>query len=121
MNSAIKLLPEPLRSVSHAVIHAAGPGVYTSISAADPAIDHPARIILLQNFTNADLMISMDGVNDHFPIPNQGFVLLDVTSNKSTTGGIFCIAEGTRFFVKQLEDPTAGSLYLSVFYASEGL
>lgn len=120
MQNSIRLKIEPLRSVAHGVIHAAGPGVFVSIDAVNPALLYPSRILLFQNFTNADLMISHDGINDAFPIASKGFILLDVTSNKSSLGGIFCAAQGDRFYVAQLEDPTSGSLYLTSFYGSEG-
>lgn len=119
MNKAIKLMPEHVRSVDAATIAGAGAGVYTSISIANPALDHPARMILLQNFTNADLMISMDGINEDYPIASRSSIILDITTNRSSTGGIYCIAQGTRFYVTQLEVPTTGSIYLTSFYASE--
>jgi len=120
MQTGIRLQAEPVRHVTSLAIHNAAPGVWLSIDVTEPTLLHPARIILFQNFTNADLMISMDGIHSHFPIPAGGFLLLDVTSNRSDLGGGYYIAEGTRFYVMRLgADPTLGNLWMSVFYAAE--
>ena len=119
MNNSIRVMCEPLRTVNNLVIHNAGAGVYVSIDAVSPAISHPARMILLQNLTNASLMISDDGVNAKWPISANTSMILDLTSNASTLNGGWYYPEGTRFYVAQIEDPTDGDLYLTVFYGSE--
>jgi hypothetical protein len=82
------------------------------------AITHPARQIFIQNLTNQTLMFSIDGVNDHFPLPANGFLLDDITSNKTTSSG-FYLAEGVRLYVREIDTPpTTGSVYFSVFYGS---
>jgi hypothetical protein len=85
------------------------------------AITHRARMILFQNFTNSDLWISKNGVDDHIPLGARSFILLDVMSNQTAQGMSFYIAKGTQFYVKWLElaGPTAGSIYMTVFYGSE--
>jgi len=115
MQTAIRLEIEPVREVGFAAI---GVG-YTSISVARPSIDHSARMILFQNFTNADLWISKDGVNNHIPLGSRSFILLDIMANQTGQGMSFYIAKGSRFWVKQLEVPTSGSLYMTVFYGAE--
>lgn len=115
MQVGIRLQAEPVRETGHAAI---GPN-YVAMDIPNP-ISNPVRILLIQNFTNEDVMISMQWPDDHFPIPQGGFLLLDVTSNRSDLGGGYYIAEGTRFYVRELTaHPTTGSVYLSVFYASE--
>ena len=109
-NLSIRVLPEPVRSIAFGSIGAAYAGIGSPIT-------NPARWFMLQNFTDAAMMISMDGVNDHFPINATSYVIMDVASNKSVNGGVFMIAAGTRFYVKQLSGAAGvGSVYLSVFY-----
>lgn len=113
-NLAIRVMPETVRSIAFGSISGAYAGIGTSVS-------NPAHIIFVQNLTDAGMMFSMDGVNDHFPLPASGFMILDVTANKTANGGAFMIAQGTRFYVKQLSGAaTTGSVYLSVFYGFNG-
>lgn len=107
----IRLLCEPVRTLAFSSIS----GTYMGVGS---ALDHPARLMWIQNFTDGALMCSFDGVNDHFPLPAQGFLILDITSNKTVSQG-FYIAEGTRLYVQQLGDaPTLGEVYLTVFYGA---
>lgn len=109
----IRLQIEPVRTLAFGSISGTYMGVGTAIS-------NPARIFWINNLTNADLMCSIDGVNDHFPLPADSFLILDATSNKTFSPG-FYLAEGTRLYVKELGDsttPTQGSVYFTVFYGS---
>lgn len=107
---AIRFRAEPVRSIAAASIGAAYMGVGT-------AINHPASQIFIQNLTDANLMFSLDGINDHFPLPINGFLLDDIVSNKSIGQGLF-LAEGDRLYVKEIGVPTTGSVYFTVFYAA---
>lgn len=110
---AIRILPEPVRTIAFGAIGAGYMGIGT-------AIDNPARLFFLQNLTDQLLMFSWDGVTDHFPLPSEGFLLMDVTSNKSISQGFF-VGEGTRFYVRDTGiAPTVGAVYLAVFYGFEG-
>lgn len=110
-NLAVRLYPETLRTLAFGSISA----VYTGIGS---ALDNPCRIFYLLNATDVLLTFSFDGVNDHLVLPSGGFILLDVTSNMSLTGGSLSISQGQRIYVKG--SPTSGSVYLSVFYGSNG-
>ena len=107
---SIRLVPDTAKTLAFGAI-AAG---YMGVGA---AFDHPVRILMIQNLTDAQLMFSFDGINDHVPLPREGYLLLDVTANKATEGG-FYIAEGTRVYVKQIEVPTVGSVYVTTFYGA---
>jgi hypothetical protein len=109
--SSIRLKCEPVRSLAFGLIVAGYTGVST-------ALLKPARIILVQNLTDAALMFSFDAVDDHFPLPAQGQFVLDITANKSLTQG-FYLAEGQRLYVKRIGTPASGSVYLTVFYGAE--
>lgn len=105
---AIKFMMEPCRSLAFSSMSGAYMGVGT-------AINHPARQIIVQNLTDATLMFSLDGVNDHFPLPANGLMINDITSNQTTKSGFF-LAEGDRLYVKEIGTPSAGSVYFSVVY-----
>jgi len=107
---SIRFVPEALRSIAFGSIGAAYMGVGT-------AFDNPVRILFIQNLTDAGLTFSFDGVNDHFVLPDNGFLLLDVSANKTNERGFF-VAEGQRIYVKELGTPTTGSVYLSAFYGT---
>lgn len=110
-NNAIRLYPETLRSLAFGSIS----GTYAGIGS---AFLQPSRILYVLNNTDVLLTFSFDGVNDHFVLPSSGFLLLDVTANKTNTGGAFSIAEGQRIYVKGA--PTSGSAYVSTFYGING-
>jgi len=109
---AIRFKPEEVRTIAFGAIGAA----YTAVGA---SMDNPIRIFFLQNWTDESLMFSFDGVNDHLPLPAGGFIVIDVTANKSLPEG-FYIAEGDSIYVKEIGTPTTGSVYLSVFYGDNG-
>ena len=92
-SQAVRLQFEPVRSLAYGSIGAGYMGVGTSLA-------NPARQIFVQNLTDVTLMFSFDGVNDHFPLPSSGFLLLDITTNKTQSQG-FYIAEGDRSMLKK--------------------
>lgn len=108
---AIRLEADAQRELAAGSIGAAYMGVGT-------AFEQPVRIIFIQNLTDATLQFSTDGVTDNFPLPPNGFLLLDVTANKSSQSQGFYIAEGARIYVKEKDTPTSGSVYVSNFYGA---
>lgn len=110
MSLAIRLLPDPIRSVGFAAIGVAYVGVGAALS-------RPARIIYIVNATDEDLMLSLDGVNDHFVVVENGFILLDITANKTVDTGFF-LAEGQRLYVREIVSPSSGTLYFSTFFGA---
>lgn len=110
-NLSIRFTPETVRTIAFGSIAAGYMGVGT-------AVNHPIRQFLIQNLTDAILMFSFDGINDHFPLPSNGFFLDDICSNVTHSAGWF-LAEGTRLYVKEIGVPTSGTVYFSVFYGSE--
>ena len=110
-NQAINIKFEPLRSRAFGSIN----GTYSAIGT---PFSNPCRILLIQNQTDVLLTFSDDGVTDNLVLPAGGFILLDVTSNKTSTGGAAYFAQGTVFWVKGA--PTSGSVYVSVLYGFNG-
>lgn len=102
---------ETLRSIAFGSIS----GTYTAIGS---ALIHPARLIKITNLTDADMLISIDGINDHDVIPALGFALYDLGSNRTNLSGSLDFEIGERFYVKQVSAPSSGSVYLTVLHAA---
>ena len=98
----------PQKTLAAGAIGAAYMGVGT-------ALEQAPRQTFIQNLTDATLQFSFDGVNDHFPLPPNGFYLNDITSNKSEDGGFF-LSKGDRLYVKTISAPTTGIVYFSIMY-----
>ena len=115
-NLSVRILPEQVKTETGANI-GAGAGTYVAIGT---PLAEPARLILFQNGTNGDVMISFDGVTDHMPVFLGAFVLLDVTTNRANTGGAFNIGEATQFWARNLggtfTNPTTGAFFITSFY-----
>ena len=105
----IKFAMETIKSLAFGSIVAG----YTGVG--EPS-EHPAIQITLQNLTDAELMFSMDGINDHISLPSTGYWVADITANQQGNRAIR-ISAGTRFYVKRTEIPTRGSVYLTICYA----
>jgi hypothetical protein len=110
---SLRLSAEPLRSVAFGAVGAAYIGIGTALSNA-------ARIIQIQNLTDKTLLFSLDGVTDNFRLISNGFLLLDITANKTADQGWY-LAEGQRFYVKQdaAGAPTLGTVDLAVFFGGD--
>ena len=76
---------------------------------------HPARMLLLQNHTDAELWVSNNGVKDKFSILPMTDMILDIASNQSFTRGFFGAVNET-IYIKQKGVPTTGDFILAVFY-----
>jgi hypothetical protein len=85
-------------------------------------LEFPARLLLIQNYTDVPLMFSLNGLAgattvDQFPLLAEGYILIDVMANTANPEGLF-IAEGTTISVRSMgAAPASGSVYVSVFYA----
>jgi hypothetical protein len=77
----------------------------------------PMRIVMFQNLTDALLQFSFDGLVDHFPLPPNGFYLLDIMTNQDQTDDGWFVEKGTLIFVKEIDVPTTGSIYVSSCFA----
>ena len=107
-NLAIRLNADPVLSLDYSSIVSG----YTLIG----ILSHPARILFIQNYTDETLMFSWDGVNDAFPLPTNGFLVLDITTNKSLPEGCY-VSTGQPFYVKYISmAPSGNSVYISSFY-----
>jgi len=112
MSLAIRLQYEPVREVLFSNIT----GAYSALGT---PVKHQIRMIVFQNFMDQPVMFSFNGIDDHIPMVANGYMILDITSNKTIQQGFF-LAERQQVYVKQLSaPPTLGSVYVSVFYGAE--
>jgi hypothetical protein len=86
---ALRLAIEPLRSLASGSISGTYAGIGTNLV-------FPSRKLLIQNYTNAQLTFSDDGVNDKFVLASGAQFILDEALNHH---GDYTAA-GTRFYVK---------------------
>jgi hypothetical protein len=116
MSLAIRLLPEATRSLAAASFDPGTPPAYVGVGT---TIDNPARMLLIYNLTDQPVFFSFDGLDDHIPLPNNGYIVLDIAANKTRESGFF-LAEGERLYAKYINAmPTVGSVYFTVFYGRE--
>lgn len=109
MKISIVAYPETLRSVAHGSITNSYATLGTPIAA-------PARMFRIINATNGDMLISLDGTNNHFFLTANSFVLYDLTANRVQHGTSFVLAEGTQFYIKYSSAPSSGSVNIEVIY-----
>ena len=111
--AATKVTYENLRSLAFGSISGTYAKVGTSWS-------NPARMIRIHNWTDANLIISFNGVTDKAAIHSQSSQVLDYCSNASEQAGHFEQAAQSAVYVR-LEGGaviTSGNVYLEVIYAS---
>jgi hypothetical protein len=109
---SVRIRYEPLRSLAFGGIS----GTYAAIGT---TFANPVRILKITNLTDANLLISFDGVTDRDIIPANTIEVLDYGSNKADTGGQLDQSVGDRVYVKQSGGAaTSGSVYVTVIYAS---
>jgi hypothetical protein len=101
---------DPVRSLGFGGIT----GAYAPIGASS---EYEGRMLLIQNWTNGDLMFSDDGVNDKFPLKAGDKVVLDFSSNQTYERGLFWPI-GTTLYVSYLTEPTSGFVYYTIFYGN---
>lgn len=103
-----RLLCEPLYQATDAAIAAAS-GAYVFVG----QIQNPSQLFLVQNLTNAIITFSFDGLTDNFQLPANGYLVLDVGSNKSINKSL-SFAEGLSLYCKGT--PTSGNVNLTTWY-----
>lgn len=90
-------------------------GAYSTVGT---PFDHVVRILIMQNLTNQQVLISFDGVTDNLTLPIGGQLVLDYMSDQSRVGGEFAQPIGTQVYVKNAGvAPTVGNFYVGLIYA----
>jgi hypothetical protein len=108
-SDSLRMIPLPVRSLAFGSIGAGYAAIGTPI-------DDSARMMLVQNLTDATVMFSHNGTTDHYPLLPHGAIILDLTTNRTSTTAGFYIGIGTTLYVKYLSSaPTSGSVYVTFF------
>ena len=112
----IRWTAEPLRNATAAAI-TAGAGDFVPVG--DQTLN-PANQFYLLNFTDALLIVSFDGINDHLVMPQGTNFFDDVGSDKSNQAGALVLPANTQIWVAYsgIDNPTTGNFYASIFYAA---
>lgn len=126
-NLLLNLWPETVKFIAAASINNAyAPISIDGTAATVSASGNPLRQVLIQNGTDGDIMISMDGVTDHMPVFRGAFLLFDVTSNSALPAGALNVSKGVSLYAIRLTataggagytNPTTGSVFVSFLYA----
>lgn len=111
--SSVRVRFEPLRSIAFGSIT----GTYAGVGL---PFANPVRLIDIDNNTNANIFVSINGIDDHTFVAANGFKLFDYATNKSDAAGLFEQPQGDRIYVKsETSNPTSGNVYVTVIYASQ--
>jgi len=101
---------EPVKTLGFAAIGAA----YAAVGA---ATTHEVRLVCITNNTEGDMYFSVDGTLDHMFVAAGSFKLFDLQANNyEKTDPKFVLEVGTQFYVKQIEAPVSGSVYVECVY-----
>lgn len=91
-----------------------------SISASYTAIGtpftHMMRLLKVVNNTNADIIISYDGVNDNDFIPASSFYLYDGNTNKNLPDSRYVFQPYTTVYARSTGAPSTGSIYVVALF-----
>lgn len=99
---------DEIRSLAHGSIGAGYVAVGT-------ALNNNARLIVIQNYTDTQMMFSIDGSVDHLTLRAGGEIVLDISANREPDEDI-AMEKYDRLYVKQVAAPSSGSVYFSVIY-----
>lgn len=112
MESTIKASHEALRTI------AAG-DIGSSFTPVGSKFSHYIRIVEIDNTTDSDIIISMNGISeDRIVIAKSGKVL-DYSSNKDGNGS-FGLPSGEYIQVKYVDGaPTVGNVYIACVYGDK--
>ena len=110
---SIIIAPEPVRTITSGAL------TINYQAVGGPLLDS-SHMVIFQNGTNGNVMISWDGINDHYPVFSGAFVLLDVATNRTHQAGAFLIPTNTQFWAKWIAVPggPTGSVYITSFYGA---
>lgn len=103
---------EPLRSLAFGSIS----GTYAAVGTPS---ENPIRLVCFSNDTEGNVVFSRDptiSAGEIF-VAAGGFKLFDIQSNmRFVNEDKYLLDEGTQFYVKQLEAPVSGAVYIEVLY-----
>ena len=104
---------DALRSVGFAAITAS----YTAVGS---IAVKPIHLLIITNTTDADMLISDNGVTNKLIVPKLSFKLLDVSANRDgyNPADVMEFPQRTQYYVKYVTVPSLGSVYIEMIYGS---
>lgn len=109
---SVRIFYEPLRSLAFGSVS----GTYAAVGT---PFAYAIREIKVTNLTNANLLISFDGVTNHDVVAATSAYIYDYCSNRADLGGALSQSAGQTLFVKsETSNPSSGNLYVTVIYAA---
>jgi hypothetical protein len=103
---------EPIRSLGYA-------DIASTYSLVGTRFANPVRILKVVNLSDANLMISFDGVDDYDVVAAGGGYIYDYCSDRNALGGNFEQPANTQVYVKYIGSaPMENGVYVVVIYAS---
>lgn len=111
-NTSIRAIYEPIRTTAFGAITSGFLPVGTSFV-------HPVRLAFITNNTNADIIVSYDGVTSHSFIPMMSGRAIDYCSDRADKGGSLDQPANTIVYIKyNTAAPTSGAFYFELVYAA---
>ena len=94
-------------------------GISGNYALVGTVFQHPVRQLIIHNTTNANIIISYDGISDKSFIATGTSRVMDYCSNTSMQGGMLEQPAQQGVYVKEEAAATAsGNVYVEVIYAS---
>lgn len=103
------LTPYAQKAVPVAQKSIAAAGISTSYAVVGSIFSNPVVLLTIVSTLDQAVQISWDGVSDHMPMPAGGTLVLDFRSD------FVCFPGNLGVYVKEIGNPTTGSLYVSAF------
>ena len=107
---AIRMYPELLRTLDFSTLS-------TTYMPIGSALLFPSVQLIIQNWSDINVLLSWDGVHDHFALASGCAWDSDNATNKSRESGLY-IPQGQIIYVKQYDSTaaTSGAIHLTSFY-----
>jgi hypothetical protein len=90
--------------------------ISATYAAIGTAFTHPVRVLKIINNTNADMIISFDGVNDNDFVPTNGFTLYDGNTNKNLPDSRWVFQPRTTVYARSTGSPSTSSVYVVALF-----
>ncbi len=92
-------------------------GISGAYAPVGPALTENARGVCFTNNTEGDVMFTDDVTKDKIFVAAGSFKLWDIQANMNAQfDDKYVLPIGTQFYVKQLEAPVSGSIYIEIIY-----
>jgi hypothetical protein len=92
-------------------------GISGTYAVVGSALTKPARMICFTNKTEGDMYFTDDTTKDKIFVAAGSYKLWDFQSNMNAQkDDSFVISKQTQFYVKQIEAPVSGSVYIEIIY-----